>query len=173
MRTVFSTHNHEHANLNIHTTGNHIFSVLLYNLTLSLSFKSTVHCYLICVLGHKLYSFVSTITIQAFTMKRSCCCADTKWAPHDSRDMDRGACLLTDRSAQTKQIRQPNKWLTYGANRPYGARLSRHMQRYLTERERGSERNTRGVNDRMSEKSKEGMRQSWWQSEGWGGDVSE
>ena len=25
MRTVFSTHNHEHANLNIHTTGNHIF----------------------------------------------------------------------------------------------------------------------------------------------------
>ena len=85
----------------------------------------------------------------------SCHCADTKQAQRGSGDMDRSACLLTDTSVQTKHIRQPNKCLTCGANRLHSARLSRHMWRYLSERERGGERG--GVNDRMSEKSKEGM----------------
>lgn len=80
----------------------------------------------------------------------SCHCSDTKRAKHGSEDMDHRACLLTERSVQTKQIRQPNKWLTYGANRLYSSWLSPHMQRYLTERERGGARNT-GANDRMRE----------------------
>lgn len=76
---------------------------------------------------------------------------------NELRDTDPRTCLLTDRSVQTKQIQQPNKW----------------QSRHIADWERGSERNTRAVNDRMSEKSKEGMWQSWWQSHGWGGNMSE
>lgn len=33
--------------------------------------------------------------------------------------MDHRGCLLTDRSVQILQIRQPNEWLAYGTGRPY------------------------------------------------------